>query len=325
MELKVFSLGSNNPLAEKIAGELRNKLGSITISRFADGETYVQFNENLRERRVFLIQPTNQPDRNLFCLLAALDAVCRAGGKAISVIPYFGYARQDRKSAPREPITARLVMDLIETSGSSGILAMDLHANQEEGFASRRMKLDQIYARPVFLDLFRDIFKTAVENGHLVIGSPDASGAGPGRARAYAKHLGNRFNLDQDIPLIIVDKRREEHNQSDVMHILGDVEGKTVVFVDDILDTGGTLIKAAEAVKKAGAVEVFAAITHGVLSKNAVRRIDDSVMTKVFITDSIYNRKIVGSKKIEIISVARIFAEAIRSIHTGESVSRLFN
>lgn len=325
-ELKIFSLGSNNPLAEKIANVASCDLGRVSIDNFADGEIYIQFLENLRERKIFLIQSTNPPADNWMKLWIGLDAVRRAGGRGIAVVPYFGYARQERKSAPREPITASLVARFLEGAGARGILVMDLHANPIEGFF-QEAKFDQIYARPVFLNLFQDIFEEFLRNDKLVLGSPDASGAGPGRARAYAKHLGQK--IGKDIPLVIIDKRRDQHNQTEVMNVLGKVNGKTVVFIDDMFDTCNTIIKAAEAVLERGAIEVYAAATHGLFSKDALDKLDGSPVKQFFVTDTIYNGRADAfallSNKLRIISVADIFAKAIRSISCGESVSQLFD
>lgn len=325
-KLKVFSLGSNDLLAEKIAGIMSYDLGKVSIENFADGEIYIQFLENLREKKVFLIQSTNPPAESWMKLWIGLDAVRRAGGRPIAVIPYFGYARQERKSAPREPITASLVARFLDNAGARGILVMDLHANAIEGFF-QKAKFDQIYARPVFLEMFKDIFEDLLGNDKLVLGSPDASGAGPGRSRAYAKHLGQKTS--RDIPLVIIDKRRDQHNQTEVMNVLGRVNGKTVVFIDDMFDTCNTIIKAAEAVLERGAVEVYAAATHGVFSKDALDRLESSPVKQFFVTDTIYNERVVSfadsGNKLKIISVAKIFADAIRNISRGESVSQLFD
>ncbi len=326
MDFKIFSLGSNPLLAEGIAGKLGRSLGDVTIESFADGEDYIQFKENLRERKVFLIQSTNQPNDNLMRLWIAIDAAHRAGGIPIAVIPYFGYARQERKSAPREPITASLIAKFLEAAGAKGILVMDLHANPIEGFF-QKLKFDQIYARPVFLEMFKDKFADLLDNDKLVLGSPDAGGTGPGRARAYAKHLGQKTG--KDIPLVIIDKRRDQHNQSEVMNVLGQVDGKTVVFIDDLFDTCGTIVGAADAVLDRGAVEVYAAATHGLFSKNALERLESSSIKQLFVTDTVYNKKVVAfaetNEKLKIISVAKTFAEVIRCIVNRESVSHLFD
>lgn len=326
--LKIFNLGSNNSLAVEVAQNLGRGLGDVTVKEFHDGEKYVQFNENLRGKRVFLVQSTNQPDGNLLTLLFALDAVRRAGGNPIAVIPYFGYARQERKSAPREPISARLVADMLENAGASGVLTMDLHANAIEGFF-KKAKLDQIYARPVFLDHLVATYSNVLNSDELVIGSPDASGSGPGRARAYAKHLSKRLG-DKNIPLVVLDKRRDAHNTSDINYVLGDVENKVVVLIDDIFDTCGTIIGASQALMNRGAKEVIAAGTHGIFSKGALAKLNSSVLKKVFVTNTIHNPEVIElsqdpNSKIRMISVAKIIADAIRNINNNESVSGLFD
>ena len=328
--LKIFDLGSNNPLANEIAKNLGCELGDVTVKEFSDGEKYVQFNENLRGRRVFLIQSTNQPDGNIITLLFALDAVRRAGGNSLAVIPYFGYARQDRKSAPREPISARIMADIYEMAGgASGVLTMDLHANAIEGFF-KDTKLDQLYARPVFLDYFAQAFPNLINADKFVIGSPDASGAGPGRARAYAQHLSKRFG-GKSIPLVILDKRRDKHNKSEINYVLGDVEDKTVMLVDDMFDTCGTIIGAAQALIDHGAKEVMAAGTHGIFSKDALAKLHNtSALKRVFVTDTIYNPEVAEwnqkpNNKLQVLFVGEIFAKAIRNINNNESVSVLFD
>ncbi|MBI2626795.1 MAG: ribose-phosphate diphosphokinase [Parcubacteria group bacterium] len=325
MDLKIFSLGSNQLLAQKISDKIGYPLGRIKLHDFADGEKYLQFEENLRGRKIFLIQSTNQPDENLMRLLIGIDAVHRAGGRPIAVIPYFGYGRQERKSAPREPISARLVANLIETAGAKGVLTVDLHANPIEGFF-QRAKFDQVYARPVFIKFLKKTFELEIAEGRLAIGSPDASGAGPGRARSYARYLGE--GDEGKIPLIIIDKRRDAERLPEVLNVLGDVKGKIVVFVDDIIDTAGTIINAAEAVLANGATEVYVVCTHGLFSKDSLDRIIQSSIKRVFVTDTIDNSRLargVITDKIEIVSIHELLAEAIRSIHTDESVSGLFN
>lgn len=326
--LKIFDLGSNRSLAAEIAKHVGRELGDVTVKEFDDGEKYVQFNENLRGKRVFLIESTNQPDGNIITLLLALDAVRRAGGNPIAVIPYFGYGRQERKSAPREPISARLMTDLIEIAGAHGVLTMDLHANAIEGFF-KNAKLDQLYARPVFLDYIARTFEELITKDQLAIGSPDASGAGPGRARAYAKHLSNRFG-GKTIPLIVLDKRRDEHNKSEVNYVLGDVEDKVVMLVDDIFDTCGTIIGAAQTLVNRGAKEVMAAGTHGIFSRGALAKLRSSVLTKVFVTNTIHNPQVIElsaepNSKIKIISVGELFGKAILKVNNNESVSGLFD
>ena len=326
--LKIFNLGSNDSLAAEIALNLGRDLGDITVKGFHDGERYVQFNENLRGKRVFLIQSTNQPDSNLMTLLIGLDAVKRAGGNPIAVIPYFGYGRQERKSAPREPVTARLIADMLENAGANGVLTMDLHANAIEGFF-KQAKIDQLYARPVILDYLANEFSDAINSDHLVIGSPDASGSGPGRARAYAKHLNKRFK-GKNIRLVVIDKRRDEHNTSDVNYVLGDVEDMIVVLIDDIFDTCGTVIGASQALINRGAREVIAAGTHGIFSNGGLAKLSASSLKKILVTNTIHNPEVIGlshdpNSKIGMLSVGKIIADAIRNINNNESVSGLFN
>jgi ribose-phosphate pyrophosphokinase len=326
--LKIFDLGSNRSLSVEIVQNLERELGEVTVRQFADGEKYVQFKENLRGRKVFLIQSTSQPDGNMMTLLLGLDAVRRAGGYPVAVIPYFGYARQERKSAPREPVAARLMADMIETAGAIGVLTMDLHANAIEGFF-KQAKLDQLYARPIFLDYFARELGPLVQAEELAICSPDASGAGPGRARAYAKYLSRKCG-DKDIPLVIIDKRRDAHNQSEVNYVLGNVEGKVVLLVDDIIDTCGTMIRASQTLVNRGAKEILVAGTHGVFSNGALARITSSVIKKVYVTNTIHNSEVIElskdpESKLKIISVGKIFADAIRNVSQNESVSGLFD
>jgi ribose-phosphate pyrophosphokinase len=269
----------------------------------------VKIEENVRGKDVFVIQPTSHPvNDNLMELLIILDALRRASAyRVTAVIPYFGYARQDRKDQPRVPITAKLVANILTRAGASRILTLDLHAGQVQGFFD--VPLDHLYAINVFVDYFKRI-----KLNDLVIVSPDVGGIK--MARAYAK----RFGAD----LAIVDKRRDSPDSTAVMHILGEVKDKNVIIVDDIVATGSSIVEAAKALKEAGAKKIFAAITHGVLSSDAVKKINNSKIDSLAITDSIPLDKSKKSKKIKVISVDKLFADAIRRIHFEESISVLF-
>ncbi|MFH1504425.1 MAG: ribose-phosphate pyrophosphokinase [Candidatus Omnitrophota bacterium] len=306
----IFSGNSNRELAEKICQNLKVKLAKSTVSRFNDGEVRVKIEENVRGKDVFVIQSTCPPvNDNLVELLIMLDALRRASAYRITaVIPYFGYARQDRKDQPRVPITAKLVANILDSAGATRVLTLDLHAGQIQGFFD--IPLDHLYAINAFVDYFNRI-----KLNDLVIVSPDVGGIK--MARAYAK----RFEVE----LAIVDKRRNSPDSTEVMHILGEVEGKNVIMTDDMVTTGSSLVEAAKAVKKAGAKKIYAAITHGVLAGTAIEKINDSEIDTLVITDSIPldNRK--KSKKIEVISVGELFAEAIRRIRFEKSISVLFD
>jgi ribose-phosphate pyrophosphokinase len=309
-ELKVFSGNANRPLAEKVCDYLGISLGKAEVKTFSDGEISVEINENVRGKDVFIIQPTCPPvNDNLMELLIMIDAARRASaGRITAVIPYYGYARQDRKVAPRQPISAKLVANLITVAGASRVLTMDLHAGQIQGFFD--IPVDNLYARPVLLHYLKEHFKD-----DLVIVSPDAGGVE--RARAFAKRL--------DASLAIIDKRRERANVAEVMNIIGDVKGKTAVIVDDMVDTGGTLTKAASALLDKGASAVYACCTHPVLSGNAVQRIEESPIKELIVTDTIpLSEEARKCKKIKVLSVGKLFGEAVRRIHLNESVSVLF-
>ena len=309
-ELKVFSGNANRPLAEKVCDYLGIPLGNAEVKTFSDGEISVEINENVRGKDVFIIQPTCPPvNDNLMELLIMIDAAKRASaGRITAVIPYYGYARQDRKVAPRQPISAKLVANLITVAGASRVLTMDLHAGQIQGFFD--IPVDNLFARPVLLHYIKEHFKD-----DLVIVSPDAGGVE--RARAFAKRL--------NASLAIIDKRRERANVSEVMNIIGDVKGKTAVIVDDMVDTGGTLTKAASALLEKGASAVYACCTHPVLSGNAVQRILESPLKELIVTDTIpLSEEAKKCRKIKVLSVGKLFGEAVRRIHLNESVSVLF-
>ncbi|MCK4809840.1 MAG: ribose-phosphate pyrophosphokinase [Candidatus Omnitrophica bacterium] len=307
----IFSGNANLPLAKKICKHLRVKLGKLFVDKFSDGEIRVEIGENVRGKDVFVIQPTCFPvNDNLMELLIILDALRRSSAKRVTaVIPYFGYARQDRKDQPRVPITAKLVANLLDGAGADRILTLDLHAGQIQGFFD--IPVDHLYAINVFLDYFKKI-KPA--NG-LVVVSPDVGGIK--MARAYAK----KFRAG----LAIVDKRRNSPDATEVMHILGEVKDKDAILVDDIVATGSSLLEAAKALKKAKAKKIYACVTHGILSSNAVEKIKDSCIDSLMITDSIPLPKEKQNTKIGIISVNKLFAEAIERIHLEKSISILFD
>ena len=306
----VFSGNSNSALAERIANYLELPLGRSRVSRFSDGEVFAEIRENVRGVDVYIIQSTCAPvNDNLMELLVMVDALKRASaGSITAVIPYYGYARQDRKSAPRTPITAKLVADLLSASGVNRVVSMDLHAGQIQGFFN--MPFDHIYAMPVFLEHLRPRFTTPP-----VLVSPDAGGVE--RTRAYAKRL--------DAHLAIVDKRREGKNVSEVMNIIGDVEGRECVVLDDMIDTAGTMTNAALALSNKGASRVLAAATHPVLSGPALERIVESPIEEVIVTDTIpLGEAARGTGIFRVLSVAGLLGETIKRIHHSDSVSSLF-
>ncbi|MCM8819345.1 MAG: ribose-phosphate pyrophosphokinase [Candidatus Omnitrophica bacterium] len=309
-KLVIFSGNSNKKLAEDICRNLKKTLGKILVSRFRDGEIQVRIEENVRGKDVFIIQSTSHPvNEYLMELLIILDALKRASAQRITaVIPYFGYARQDRKDQPRVPITAKLVANLLTVAGANRVLTLDLHAGQIQGFFD--IPLDHLYAINVFFNYFS---KKNIKN--LAIGSPDVGGIK--MARAYAK----KFGAD----LAIVDKRRNTPTSTEVMHILGEIKGKNVILVDDIISTGSSLVEAAKALREAGAEKIYAAVTHGVLSDNAVEKLENSFIDLLVITNSINLPKEKQSKKIEVVSVGKLFAEAIKRIHFEKSISVLFD
>ncbi|MGE4578744.1 MAG: ribose-phosphate pyrophosphokinase [Desulfuromonadales bacterium] len=309
-KLKIFSGNANIPLAREICGQLAVPLGNAKVRTFSDGEIMVEVGENVRGRDVYVVQSTCAPsNHNIMELLIMMDALKRASAARITaVVPYFGYARQDRKVAPRTPITSKLVADLISTAGADRVLTMDLHAGQIQGFFN--IPVDHLYAAPVILADVCSRFP-----GRVVVVSPDAGGTE--RARAYAKRL--------DAGLAIIDKRRSGPNVSEVMHIIGDVKGETCIIVDDMIDTAGTLCQAAQALKEKGAAAVYACATHAVLSGPALERISDSCLEEVVVTNTIpVQDKLSTCSKLRVLSVAEILAESIRRIHGDESVSSLF-
>jgi ribose-phosphate pyrophosphokinase len=311
-EIQVFAGNSNRPLAAAVCKVLEVSLGRADVRRFSDGEVLVEIADNVRGGDVFVIQSTCTPvNDNLMELLLMLDAFRRASAQRITaVIPYYGYARQDRKVSPRVPISAKLVADLITTAGASRVLTIDLHAGQIQGFFD--IPVDNLFATPVLLREMQE----RLRNGPVAVVSPDPGGVE--RARAFAKRL--------DATLAIIDKRRARANEVAEMRVVGDVEGQTAVIVDDIVDTAGTLATAAAALRDAGAAEVVACCTHPVLSGPAIERIRESTLTSLVVTDTIPLRADGGEcQKIKVLSVARLLAEAIRRTHREESISSLFD
>jgi ribose-phosphate pyrophosphokinase len=303
----VFAGSSNVPLANKIVETIGISLGSIEIKRFSDGEIWVKYGENIRGREVFIVQSTNPPAENLMELLIMIDAAKRASAKSITaVIPYFGYARQDRKDQARVSITAKLMANLITMAGADRVITMDLHAAQIQGFFD--IPVDHLYGSSIFLAHLSNL------SDNLAVVSPDVGGIKIARAYAKMLHAG----------LIVIDKRRPKQNFAEVMHIIGEVEGKDILLVDDLIDTAGTFMGAAKALKEEGAKQIYGAVTHPLLSGPAFERINSTEIDKLFVIDTI-NFDLSHSKKIEILTAAPLFAEAILRTHNNESISSLFN
>lgn len=309
-KIEIFTGNANPQLAKDICKELGKKLGGIRVERFSEGEIWVKIEDNVRGKDVFVVQPTcPPPNENLMEILIIIDALERASaGRITAVLPFYGYARQDRKDQPRVPITAKLVANLLTVAGADRILTMDLHAGQIQGFFD--IPLDHLFAVNVFVDY---INKLKIEN--LVVVSPDVGGIKT--ARAYAKRLG--------AGLAIVDKRRISPEKAEVMNILGEVTGKNTILVDDLIATGGSLLEAANALKKAGVKKIYAAVVHGVLSGDAVKNIEKSIIEELIITDTIPLDDHKRHSKIKVLSVAPLLAEAIKRIHKEESISCLFD
>jgi ribose-phosphate pyrophosphokinase len=307
--MKVFSGTANRPLAEKIAQYLGIPLGDAEIRRFSDGEISVKYNENIRGTDVFIIQPTNPPAENLLELLLMIDAASRASALRITaVIPYFGYARQDRKDQPRVALSAKLVANLISTAGTDRILTMDLHSASIQGFFD--IPFDHLYGSAIFLDNLR---KAKLNN--LVVVAPDVGSSK--RARAYANRL--------DCDLALVDKKRSGPNQVETVTLIGDVRDRHIVLVDDMIDTAGTLCRAADLLIASGAREIIASCTHPILSDNAVEKINQSTIKKMMVSDTILVPQEKRVDKIEVLTSAFLFGEAIKRIHNEESISSLFD
>ncbi len=308
--IKIFTGNANPALAKELCAFLNLPLGAAAVKSFADGEIHLQILENVRGADVFVVQPTSKPvERHLMELLLMIDALRRASADRITaVLPYYGYARQDRKDRPRVPISAKLIAKLLETAGADRILALDLHAAQIQGFFD--IPVDHLFATPVMIEYMKTI-----QTPSTIVVSPDAGGVE--RARAFAKRM--------NVPLAIIDKRREDVNVAEVVHIIGEVEGRDCLMVDDLIDTGGTLVKGAEALMRAGANSVTACATHAVLSPSAVEKLENSKIREVVLTNSIpLSEEARRSTKIRTLSVAPLLAKAIQSIHEETSVSTLF-
>jgi ribose-phosphate pyrophosphokinase len=312
-DLVVFSGNSNKPLVKEICEYLKIPVGRCEVDKFSDGEIQIEIAENVRGRDVFLVQSTSTPvNDHLMELLIMIDAARRASAESITaVVPYFGYARQDRKVAPRTPITARLVADLITSAGADRFLSMDLHAGQIQGFFD--MPSDHLYASPILLEDMKR--KYGGRTDEVVMVSPDAGGVE--RARAYSKRLGSTLGM--------IDKRRTKPNEAEIMNVVGDVSGKVAVILDDMIDTAGTLTQAANALVDKGARRVFAYATHAVLSGPAVERIARSPIEELVVTDTIPLQPAAQAcSKIRVVTASKLFAEAVRRIHQADSLSSLF-
>ncbi len=306
-KLKIFSGRANKKLAEQISKAAGVPLGHTETRSFSDGEIWVKYSDNIRGHDVFIVQPTIPPAENLLELLIMIDAAKRASATRVTaVIPYYGYARQDRKDQPRVSISAKLVANLITQAGADRVITMDLHAPQIQGFFD--IPLDHLYSSAIFIDYFR---KKKIPN--LAVCSPDVGGIK--MARSFAK----RLHAD----LILIDKRRPSQNKAEVMNIIGNARGKNILIVDDLIDTAGTFVNAVTALKEQGAVDIYGACTHPILSGNAIERINKSPVKSVTVIDTIPVRS--GSSKIEVQSSAKLFAEAITRTHKNESISSLFD
>ncbi|WP_195212345.1 ribose-phosphate diphosphokinase [Lactobacillus paragasseri] len=310
-EIKIFALNSNKPLAEKIADKVGVKLGKSDVKRFSDGEIQINIDESVRGKDVYLVQSTSAPvNDNLMELLIMIDAVKRASARSVNlVMPYYGYARQDRKTRAREPITAKLVADMLQKAGADRVLSLDLHAPQIQGFFD--IPVDNLMGAPLLADYF---LSHELEKDAVVV-SPDHGGVT--RARKLAEFL--------KTPIAIVDKRRPKANVAEVMNIIGDVEGKRAIIIDDMIDTAGTITLASQALMDAGATEVYASVTHAVLSGPAIERLNNSPIKKLILTDSINQPEEKDLSKAEIVSVGPLMGEAIKLIQEHKPVSPLFN
>jgi len=308
--LKIFTGRSNPILAQGIAESLGKKLGDLSIKTFSDGELWIKFEENIRGSDVFIIQPTNSPADNIVELILIIDAAVRASANTVTaVIPYFGYGRQDRKDTPRVPISSRVMVDLVTATGANRIITMDLHSTQIQGFAT--IPFDHLYSRMVLLDAITEL---GLDPKNSVVLSPDVGSAR--MSQAYAKYLGMHFAL--------IDKRRYAPNKAQVMHLIGDLKDKDVLIIDDMIDTAGTTVNAANTAIDNGANGVIAVATHAILSGPAIDRLKNSTIKKLIVTDTVH---IPDSKKLDnmkIVTVANVFGEAIRRVYEGESVSALF-
>ena len=308
--LKIFSGRSNPLLAEQIAQFLDRDLGAISIRTFSDGELWVKYEENIRGHNVFIVQSTNGPSENIIELTLMVDAAVRASADTVTVvIPYFGYGRQDRKDQPRVPISSRVMIDILTAMGTDRIITMDLHSTQIQGFA--KIPFDNLYSRSVLFDAIKD---ENLEPDNSVVLAPDIGSVK--MSQGYAKNLGMYFAL--------IDKRRYAPNKAEISHLIGDLNGMDVLIIDDMIDTAGTTVNAAEAALKQGAKSVTAVATHGVLSGPAMERLSESNIKKIIVTDTIEISKEKHIEKLKIVSVGNVFGEAVNRIHNGESVSALF-
>lgn len=309
-DIKLFAGSASQELTRKISSAIGIPVSKSTITRFADGELKVKLEENIRGRDVFVVQSTHPPAEHILELLLFLDAAKRASADRITaVIPYFGYARQDRKDEPRVPISAKLLADLIARSGASRVLTMDLHAEQIQGYFD--IPVDHLYAVPVFIDYYQKFSASSI-----TVVAPDTGSVK--RGRAFARRLG------KDIPIAIVDKRRTGPNKSMVANIIGEVDNKIALIYDDMLDTGGTMVDAAEAIREKGAKEVYTCVVHPLLSRDAPQRLMKSCIKELVVTDTIQLSPEKKIKKIKVLSVANLLAKAIMRIHRAESISSLF-
>ena len=310
---KIFSGTSNRELTAKIAEQANLEIGDIVIERFSDGEIWVKYNENLRGNDIYIVQSTNSPGDNIIELALLIDAAKRASAEKINVvIPYFGYSRQDRKDEPRVPISAKVMMDIYTQTGADRIITMDLHSTQMQGFTS--IPVDNLYGSLVLMEELKAYFNKIKNDNKCVVLSPDI---GSNKlSQSYAKKLGIGFAL--------IDKRRNAHNQSEVAHLVGNLENRHVLIIDDMIDTAGTIFNAAVVAKEKGALSVTVAATHAVLSGDAVKKLSSDNIDKVFLSDTVHIPENKKFEKLTIVSSAKVFADTINRIHKGESVSQLF-
>ena len=310
---KIFSGTSNRELTAKIAEQANLDIGDIVIERFSDGEMWAKYNENLRGNDIYIVQSTNSPGDNIIELALLIDAAKRASAEKINVvIPYFGYSRQDRKDEPRVPISAKVMMDIFTQAGADRIITMDLHSTQMQGFTS--IPVDNLYGSLVLMEELEAYFNKIKNDHKCVVLSPDI---GSNKlSQAYAKKLGIGFAL--------IDKRRNAHNQSEVAHLVGNLENRHVLIIDDMIDTAGTIFNAAVVAKEKGALSVTVAATHAVLSGDAVKKLSSDNIDKVFLSDTVHIPENKKFEKLTIVSSATVFADTINRIHKGESVSQLF-
>ena len=310
---KIFSGTSNRELTAKIAEQANLEVGDIVIERFSDGEMWAKYNENLRGNDIYIVQSTNAPGDNIIELALLIDAAKRASAEKVNVvIPYFGYSRQDRKDKPRVPISAKVMMDIFTQAGADRIITMDLHSTQMQGFTS--IPVDNLYGSLVLMEELEAYFNKIKNDNKCVVLSPDI---GSNKlSQAYAKKLGIGFAL--------IDKRRNAHNQSEVAHLVGNLENRHVLIIDDMIDTAGTIFNAAVVAKEKGALSVTVAATHAVLSGDAVKKLSSDNIDKVFLSDTVHIPENKKFEKLTIVSSAKVFADTINRIHKGESVSQLF-